>query len=205
MSLPLFPAHLLTVQRHAADRHLGRGVLHLAAVGDVKERLVLLVIDAADAEAFEDQAHPLAEHLLALRPLLDLADRDRPGLAAGDRGVGRVLEPVALSQPVEDAAAEVGEVAGHTLHLRVLDRLHDDAVARPVVREAAHLVRAGGRGEEGEGGSEKGDRPHGRVRCRGWIRGAMRLLTHRRNISRDASLHNGPNVVFITEQAVPVE
>ena len=65
--------------------------------------------------------------------------RDRAGLLAGDRGVGRILEPVALAQPVDDAAVEMAHVAGDAVDLGIGDRLDDDAVADPVVAEAADL------------------------------------------------------------------
>ena len=71
---------------------------------------------------------------------IDVADGDRAGLAAGDRGIRRVLEPVALLQPVDDAAVEIGDVAGDALDLRILDRLDDDVVAEPVDADLADLL-----------------------------------------------------------------
>src|SRR3954451_8841995 len=78
------------------DAHLRARVLHLARIGDIDQRVVLRVVDAAHREHLEDQAASLGEHLLALLAQVDVADDDRRGLAARDRAVRRVLEPVAL-------------------------------------------------------------------------------------------------------------
>ena len=56
---------------------------------------------------------------------------------------GRILEPVALVQAVDDAAIEIGDVAGHALHLRILDRLDDDVVAEPVDTDLADFLGDG--------------------------------------------------------------
>src|SRR5690348_14272105 len=143
--LVLRPGDLAVEQRHGRDRHLGARVLHLAAVDDVDQRIVLLVEDAPHGERLEDQADALGEDLLAARAGVDVADGDRPGLAAGDRRVRRIDEPVSLGQPVDEAAVEARDMAGHALDLGIRRRLDDDAVAGPVVAEGADLIGAGGK------------------------------------------------------------
>ena len=59
-------------------------------------------------------------------------DDDWPGRLTGDGRVGRILEPVALLQPVNQAALEIGQVTGHALDLRVLDGLDHNVVSDPV-------------------------------------------------------------------------
>ena len=78
----------------------------------VYQRVVLLVVDAVHDLLLPDQADALLEDFLAILAKVDVADRDRPGLAAGDRRVGWILEPVALLQTVDDAAVEIGDVTG---------------------------------------------------------------------------------------------
>src|SRR5690606_26025825 len=63
--LALRPGHLLAVERHAGQRHLGRAVLHLPRMGKIDQRIVRLVIDAVDHLLLPDQADALLEHLLA--------------------------------------------------------------------------------------------------------------------------------------------
>ena len=112
-------------------------------MGKVDERVVGLVVDAIDHLLLPDQADALLEHLLAVFSEIDVADLDRPGLAAGDRRIRGILEPVALLQPVDDAAVEIGNVAGDALDGRVLDRLDDDVVAEPVDSDLADLIGRG--------------------------------------------------------------
>ena len=50
--------------------------------------------------------------------LLDHMRIDGPDLPAGDGGVRRVLEPVALGEAVDEGPLEVGDVAGDALELR---------------------------------------------------------------------------------------
>jgi hypothetical protein len=79
--------------------------------GDAHQAVAAGLVDAAHGELLEHEALALVEDFLAGLVGIDLADRDRAGLQAGNREVGRVLEPVALAEPVPDAAVEVGEVA----------------------------------------------------------------------------------------------
>ena len=115
----------------------------------------------------------------------------RAGLAAGDRGVRGVLEPVALGHPVEQRALEVGDVAGHALDARVLERLDDDVVADPVDADPPHLLggerawRAEGERRQGEGGAWarafRGGAATGPGRPPGGRRPAARKVTPRRS------------------------
>src|SRR5712671_6587578 len=59
------PGDFAAEQRHGRDRHLGARVLHLAAVDDVDQRLVLLVVDAPHRQRLENETQALGEHLLA--------------------------------------------------------------------------------------------------------------------------------------------
>ena len=139
-SSPLLVAdrvHVTAVKRDRRDAHLRARILHLPAVNDVDQRHVLLVVDATHRKRFEDKAEPLGKHLLAARAGVDVADRHRPGLLAGDRRVGWIDEPVSLGEPVDHATAEPADMAGHALDLRVRDRLDDNAVAGPIVPESA--------------------------------------------------------------------
>lgn len=79
------------------------GVLHQAVAAGIA--------DAAHGGLLEHEALALVEDFLAGPVGIDLADCDRAGLQAGNRGAGRVVEPVALAEPVPDAEAEVAEVA----------------------------------------------------------------------------------------------
>ena len=143
------PVHVTAVEWNRRDVHLGARILHLPAVDDVDQRHVLLVVNAAHRERLEDQAEPLGKHLFAARTGVDVADRHRPGLSAGDRRVGWIDEPVSLGEPVDQAAAEPADMTGHALHLRVSNSLDDDAVAGPIVPELADIL-GGSRGDNGE-------------------------------------------------------
>jgi hypothetical protein len=79
--------------------------------GDVHQAVAAGSVYAAHGELLEHGPLALLEDFPAGPVGIDVADRDRAGLQAGNRGVGRVLEPVALAEPVPDAAVEVGEVA----------------------------------------------------------------------------------------------
>ena len=63
-----------------------------------------------------------------------------PDGRAVERRVGRVLEPVALLQPVDEAAVEIGDMADDALHLGVGDRLDGDVVAGPVDTDLADVA-----------------------------------------------------------------
>src|SRR5215213_2863066 len=126
------PSNLLGEKRDGGDSHFGATFLNLPGEGYIHESVVLLVVDAADCQRFEYQALPLAEDLVPVFIGFDLTYDNRAGLPAGDGRVGRVLEPVTFAQAIDQAAAEVGHVAGDALYLRVGNRLHDDIVARPV-------------------------------------------------------------------------
>src|SRR5690606_16527536 len=125
LRLALLPDDLLPVERHRRHRHLGRAVLYLPGMRPIDERIVRPVVDAVHHLLLPDQADALLEYLLAALVEIDVADPDRPRLLAGDRCVRRVFEPVALLQPVYDAAVEIGDMAGDALDLRVLNRLDD--------------------------------------------------------------------------------
>ena len=49
------------------------------------------------------------------------------------------LEPVAVGQPVDQPAVEIGDVTGHTANLGIGDRLDHDVIACPVDANLAHL------------------------------------------------------------------
>src|SRR6185312_9827537 len=69
----------------------------------------------------------------------------------------RIDEPVSLGQPVDETAVEARDVAGHALDLGIRHRLDDDAVAGPVVAEAADII--------GEGGKRQSDQKKGGDCC----------------------------------------
>jgi hypothetical protein len=68
------PVHVTAVKRNRRDAHLGASILHLAAVDDVDQRHVLLVVNAAHRERLEDQTEQVAD-----RSAPDVADRKRSG------------------------------------------------------------------------------------------------------------------------------
>src|SRR5690606_20627705 len=123
LRLAVLPGHLLAEQRHRRDRHLRRAVLHLPRMGEIDERVVGLVVDAVHHLLLPDQADALLEDLFPTCTEFDVANGDRSRLLAGNGGVGRVLEPVALLQTVDDAPVEIGDMTGDTFDLGVLDRL----------------------------------------------------------------------------------
>jgi hypothetical protein len=135
-------------------------------MGEVDQRIGLRVVDPRHLQRLEDQRGAFGEDVFAVGAAVDVAERDRPGLPAVERGIRRILEPVALAQPVEHRAVEIGDMAGHALHLRVGDRLDDDVVADPVDTDLADDLgpggksggQAGGKGK-GEGGSQAHGKP----------------------------------------------
>src|SRR5690606_4192869 len=127
-------------------------------MGEIDQRVVRLVVDTLDEQILPDQRATLAEDLLATFRKIDVADLHRPGLAARDRTVGGVLEPVALFQAVDDRAVEIGDMAGNTLDLGVGDSFDDDVVADPVDANLAdHLGGSEAmKAEQQEGGGKNG-------------------------------------------------
>lgn len=110
----------------------------------IDKRVIGLVIDAADDQLLPDQRHALPEYFFPALREIDIADLHRPRLAAGNGVVGWVFKPVAVLQPVDDAALEIGDVAGHALDLRIGNRLDDDVVADPVDANLTHDLRMRG-------------------------------------------------------------
>src|SRR5277367_887929 len=151
---------MVVVQRDGGKAHLGAGVLDLPAVGDIDQGVVLLVVDPAYRYRLEEQAHSLREDFLALGAEGDLADRNRPGLGAGNGAVRRVLEPVPFGQPVEHAAVEMNDVAGDAGHLRVGKGLDHQPVAGPVIGKAADLTRPRPGGGEAQEDDQRYSRFH---------------------------------------------
>src|SRR5690606_26630306 len=130
------PGDLGVVQGHHRQAHLARALLQFAGMGEIDERIAGGVVDARDTQALPDQRAVLLEDLLAAAVEVDVAYGDRTAGAAIDRRIRRILEPVALLQPVDQRAVEVGDVADDALHLGIRDGLDGDVVAGPVHPDA---------------------------------------------------------------------
>lgn len=100
-------------------------------MGEINQRVALAVVDAVGDQLLEVQAPSLVEDRLAVPVEVDVACGHRPGRLARDGRVRGILESIALLEPVDHAALEIGQVTGHALNLGVLDRL-DDVVSDPV-------------------------------------------------------------------------
>ena len=70
-------------------------------------------------------------------PNLDISDGYRTCLLTGNRGIGRILEPVAFLQPVDHTPRERRKMARNALHLRIGYRINDDIIAEPVDTDLA--------------------------------------------------------------------
>jgi len=75
------------VERHGRDRHLRRAFLHLSRMGEIDQRVVLAVINPVDDQLLPDQRAPVVEDFLSVLAEIDIADLNRPGLPAGNRGI----------------------------------------------------------------------------------------------------------------------
>jgi hypothetical protein len=101
-------------------------------VRKIDQRVVVPVVDAVHDQLLEDEASPLVEDLLAVAVEVDVANGERPGGLTRDGGIRRILEPIALLKPIDQAALKVGQMTGDTLDLGILDCLDDDVVADPI-------------------------------------------------------------------------
>src|SRR6185437_12800347 len=134
------PGDILRREGHDRERHLARSLQHLSAMREIDQRVRIGVVDAVYPQALPDEAPLFLENLLAPRRQRDMADSEWPFGIAIDRRIGRILEPIALLQLVDDRPVEIGDVADDALHLRVFNRLDVDVVARPVDADLGHLL-----------------------------------------------------------------
>src|SRR5262249_13090488 len=121
---------------------------HLAADGDVEERVALRIVHAHYLRIFEEYRRALAEHALLARQLV--GQRDGTDLPAGDREARWVLGE---AERARDAArARLADVARHAGHVRIVEGIDTDPVvgAEHVKggRRAADLLGRGAGGEE---------------------------------------------------------
>ncbi len=131
--------NILPVKRDRRDRHFRRALDRSAAEGDVDQRVVRRIVDPTHRELLEDEALLLREDFLAALAPIDIADRDRPGLAAGDRRVRGVFKPVSFRRAIPEPAVEIAEMTGDAGDFRVLQRFKLDLVADEVVLELTNL------------------------------------------------------------------
>src|SRR6185369_15152329 len=100
------------------------------------EHVALAIVEPNDVQLLEHEAAALVEHALAVLQLA--VDMDRADLPAGDAGIARIFgeTEAALHTPGHRPT----QVAGHALHLRVVEAVDDDAIVRAQPAEAgAHL------------------------------------------------------------------
>src|SRR5690606_6583136 len=64
------------------------------------------------------------------------------------------LEPIALLQPVDHAARKRRQMAGYALHFRVLHRINDDIVSKPVDADLADFLGGSRRSSNDHHGSK---------------------------------------------------
>src|SRR5262249_36574507 len=97
-----------------ADRIGRRSVDQFRRNRDIDERVMRLVDDAIDARCLEKDASALGEGFFPRRQLVDI-HIDRPGLAAGDGEIRRILRETERLTPA--ALAGLRDMAGHAWHL----------------------------------------------------------------------------------------
>src|SRR5690606_5081969 len=100
------PGDVRAVERHYRQAHFARTLLNLAGMSEIDEGIVAGVVDAGDAEGLPDQRAPLLEYFLAAGAGADITNGDRADSGAIERRIGRVLEPIALTDPVDEGAVE---------------------------------------------------------------------------------------------------
>ena len=117
---------------------------------EIDQRVVLLVIDAGNNQLLPDQRQPGTKHFFSALRQVDAADLDRSGLAAGDGVIGRILKPVPLAQLIDNAAVEIGHVAGDARNFRIRYGVDQDIVTRPVYADLSHNLGGSGKGSKGQ-------------------------------------------------------
>jgi len=79
-------------------------------VGEIDQRVVLAVKNPVDDQLLPDQRAPIIEDFLSVLAEIDIADLNRPGLPAGNRGIGWILEPIPFLQAIDKAALKIGRL-----------------------------------------------------------------------------------------------
>lgn len=123
----------------------------------VNQCLVFGIENAGDLYGFPNDRATFGENGFTFFGVVDVAHADWSRLPAGDGGVGRVLEPVAVLEPIDQPALEIGDMAGHTLYFGIRESLNDDVVAQPIDIDFTDLLgsRRKSYGKSGSSGNSR--------------------------------------------------
>jgi hypothetical protein len=97
------------------------------AVGHVYQYVPAAIKEAHYVQLLEQKAAPLVEYGLAI--LQFARDMDRTDLAAGDTDIARIL--CHAQRPFDAASYRSADVAGNTLHFRIIEPVYRDSIVGP--------------------------------------------------------------------------